>query len=94
MLFLQDPSVTQLTQDLAKILGLKIRKAYVRSKVCFSQELSQTPVTLSQCGCLLHVIVNSIRNYALIYGIQKILFSFCSILLYNLFVFFPFTSLA
>uniref|UniRef100_A0A7N6F857 C3H1-type domain-containing protein n=1 Tax=Anabas testudineus TaxID=64144 RepID=A0A7N6F857_ANATE len=29
----QDPSVTQLTQDLAKILGLKIRKAYVRSKV-------------------------------------------------------------
>lgn len=31
---LQDPSVTQLTQDLAKILGLKIRKAYVRSKVC------------------------------------------------------------
>lgn len=28
----QDPSVTQLTQDLAKILGLKIRKAYVRSK--------------------------------------------------------------
>uniref|UniRef100_A0A672G0F0 C3H1-type domain-containing protein n=1 Tax=Salarias fasciatus TaxID=181472 RepID=A0A672G0F0_SALFA len=30
----QDPSVTQLTQDIAKILGLKIRKAYVRSKVC------------------------------------------------------------
>uniref|UniRef100_A0A672YXH8 C3H1-type domain-containing protein n=1 Tax=Sphaeramia orbicularis TaxID=375764 RepID=A0A672YXH8_9TELE len=30
----QDPSVTQLTQDLAKIMGLKIRKAYVRSKVC------------------------------------------------------------
>uniref|UniRef100_A0A7N5ZXQ6 C3H1-type domain-containing protein n=1 Tax=Anabas testudineus TaxID=64144 RepID=A0A7N5ZXQ6_ANATE len=29
----QDPSVTQLTQDLAKILGLKIRKAYVRSKL-------------------------------------------------------------
>uniref|UniRef100_A0A8C9ZHV8 Zinc finger CCCH-type containing 7A n=1 Tax=Sander lucioperca TaxID=283035 RepID=A0A8C9ZHV8_SANLU len=29
----QDTSVTQLTQDLAKILGLKIRKAYVRSKV-------------------------------------------------------------
>ncbi|XP_029363549.1 zinc finger CCCH domain-containing protein 7A isoform X2 [Echeneis naucrates] len=28
----QDPSVIQLTQDLAKILGLKIRKAYVRSK--------------------------------------------------------------
>ncbi|XP_035852593.1 zinc finger CCCH domain-containing protein 7A isoform X1 [Sander lucioperca] len=28
----QDTSVTQLTQDLAKILGLKIRKAYVRSK--------------------------------------------------------------
>ncbi|KAM9391853.1 zinc finger CCCH domain-containing protein 7A isoform 2-T2 [Pholidichthys leucotaenia] len=28
----QDPSVTQLTQDLAKILGLKIRKAYVRSQ--------------------------------------------------------------
>uniref|UniRef100_A0A3P9NR89 Zinc finger CCCH-type containing 7A n=1 Tax=Poecilia reticulata TaxID=8081 RepID=A0A3P9NR89_POERE len=27
-----DPNVTQLTQDLAKILGLKIRKAYVRSK--------------------------------------------------------------
>uniref|UniRef100_G3PLQ6 Zinc finger CCCH-type containing 7A n=1 Tax=Gasterosteus aculeatus TaxID=69293 RepID=G3PLQ6_GASAC len=29
----QDTSVTELTQDLAKILGLKIRKAYVRSKV-------------------------------------------------------------
>uniref|UniRef100_A0A8C5ELD8 C3H1-type domain-containing protein n=1 Tax=Gouania willdenowi TaxID=441366 RepID=A0A8C5ELD8_GOUWI len=29
----QDCSVTQLTQDIAKILGLKIRKAYVRSKV-------------------------------------------------------------
>uniref|UniRef100_A0A7N9AST4 Zinc finger CCCH-type containing 7A n=1 Tax=Mastacembelus armatus TaxID=205130 RepID=A0A7N9AST4_9TELE len=29
----RDPSVTQLTQDLAKMLGLKIRKAYVRSKV-------------------------------------------------------------
>uniref|UniRef100_A0A672YXQ3 C3H1-type domain-containing protein n=1 Tax=Sphaeramia orbicularis TaxID=375764 RepID=A0A672YXQ3_9TELE len=29
----QDPSVTQLTQDLAKIMGLKIRKAYVRSKL-------------------------------------------------------------
>uniref|UniRef100_A0A669BVI8 Zinc finger CCCH-type containing 7A n=1 Tax=Oreochromis niloticus TaxID=8128 RepID=A0A669BVI8_ORENI len=28
----QDSSVTQLTQDLAKTLGLKIRKAYVRSK--------------------------------------------------------------
>ncbi|XP_010872916.1 zinc finger CCCH domain-containing protein 7A isoform X2 [Esox lucius] len=28
----QDPSVIQLTQDLAKLLGLKIRKAYVRSK--------------------------------------------------------------
>ncbi|XP_054463595.1 zinc finger CCCH domain-containing protein 7A isoform X2 [Anoplopoma fimbria] len=28
----QDTSVTELTQDLAKILGLKIRKAYVRSK--------------------------------------------------------------
>ncbi|XP_071373965.1 zinc finger CCCH domain-containing protein 7A isoform X1 [Centroberyx affinis] len=28
----QDPSVIQLTQDLAKTLGLKIRKAYVRSK--------------------------------------------------------------
>lgn len=28
----QDSSVTQLTQDIAKILGLKIRKAYVRSK--------------------------------------------------------------
>ncbi|XP_034750591.1 zinc finger CCCH domain-containing protein 7A isoform X1 [Etheostoma cragini] len=28
----QDTSVTQLTQDLAKILGLKIRKAYIRSK--------------------------------------------------------------
>ncbi|XP_070704241.1 zinc finger CCCH domain-containing protein 7A isoform X2 [Pempheris klunzingeri] len=28
----QDSSVTQLTQDLAKILGLKVRKAYVRSK--------------------------------------------------------------
>uniref|UniRef100_A0A8C9ZM92 Zinc finger CCCH-type containing 7A n=1 Tax=Sander lucioperca TaxID=283035 RepID=A0A8C9ZM92_SANLU len=33
----QDTSVTQLTQDLAKILGLKIRKAYVRSKVPPSQ---------------------------------------------------------
>ncbi|XP_077414351.1 zinc finger CCCH domain-containing protein 7A isoform X2 [Vanacampus margaritifer] len=28
----QDPSVIRLTQDLAKILGLKIRKAYVRNK--------------------------------------------------------------
>lgn len=28
----QDPSVMQLTQDLAKILGLKIRKAYIRNK--------------------------------------------------------------
>uniref|UniRef100_A0A1A8QWY5 Zinc finger CCCH-type containing 7A n=1 Tax=Nothobranchius rachovii TaxID=451742 RepID=A0A1A8QWY5_9TELE len=28
----RDSNVTQLTQDLAKILGLKIRKAYVRSK--------------------------------------------------------------
>ncbi|XP_067088715.1 zinc finger CCCH domain-containing protein 7A [Osmerus mordax] len=28
----QDPNVIQLTQDLAKMLGLKIRKAYVRSK--------------------------------------------------------------
>ncbi|XP_068613168.1 zinc finger CCCH domain-containing protein 7A-like [Brachionichthys hirsutus] len=28
----QDPSVTVLTQDLAKSLGLKIRKAYIRSK--------------------------------------------------------------
>uniref|UniRef100_A0A4W6C4S5 Zinc finger CCCH-type containing 7A n=1 Tax=Lates calcarifer TaxID=8187 RepID=A0A4W6C4S5_LATCA len=35
----QDPSVTQLTQDLAKILGLKIRKAYVRSKVSVVDEL-------------------------------------------------------
>ncbi|XP_013764483.1 zinc finger CCCH domain-containing protein 7A [Pundamilia nyererei] len=32
VLFPQDSSVTQLTQDLAKTLGLKIRKAYVRSK--------------------------------------------------------------
>lgn len=29
----QDSSVIQLTQDLAKSLGLKIRKAYVRTKV-------------------------------------------------------------
>uniref|UniRef100_A0A673XG81 Zinc finger CCCH-type containing 7A n=1 Tax=Salmo trutta TaxID=8032 RepID=A0A673XG81_SALTR len=29
----QDPNVIGLTQDLAKMLGLKIRKAYVRSKV-------------------------------------------------------------
>uniref|UniRef100_A0A8C8M440 C3H1-type domain-containing protein n=1 Tax=Oncorhynchus tshawytscha TaxID=74940 RepID=A0A8C8M440_ONCTS len=29
----QDPNVIRLTQDLAKMLGLKIRKAYVRSKV-------------------------------------------------------------
>uniref|UniRef100_A0A672YX92 C3H1-type domain-containing protein n=1 Tax=Sphaeramia orbicularis TaxID=375764 RepID=A0A672YX92_9TELE len=36
----QDPSVTQLTQDLAKIMGLKIRKAYVRSKVCVSPTLT------------------------------------------------------
>uniref|UniRef100_A0A668A736 Zinc finger CCCH-type containing 7A n=1 Tax=Myripristis murdjan TaxID=586833 RepID=A0A668A736_9TELE len=32
----QDPSVIQLTQDLAKMLGLKIRKAYVRSKVAIT----------------------------------------------------------
>uniref|UniRef100_A0A8C9ZQU8 Zinc finger CCCH-type containing 7A n=1 Tax=Sander lucioperca TaxID=283035 RepID=A0A8C9ZQU8_SANLU len=38
----QDTSVTQLTQDLAKILGLKIRKAYVRSKVRVSEEPSHT----------------------------------------------------
>lgn len=36
-LFLQDPSVIQLTQDLAKSLGLKIRKAYVRMKVSMFQ---------------------------------------------------------
>uniref|UniRef100_A0A6Q2XWX4 C3H1-type domain-containing protein n=1 Tax=Esox lucius TaxID=8010 RepID=A0A6Q2XWX4_ESOLU len=34
----QDPSVIQLTQDLAKLLGLKIRKAYVRSKVRLSSD--------------------------------------------------------
>lgn len=33
LFFVQDSSVIQLTQDLAKILGLKIRKAYVRTKV-------------------------------------------------------------
>uniref|UniRef100_A0A672YYA0 C3H1-type domain-containing protein n=1 Tax=Sphaeramia orbicularis TaxID=375764 RepID=A0A672YYA0_9TELE len=38
----QDPSVTQLTQDLAKIMGLKIRKAYVRSKVCLAENLNNT----------------------------------------------------
>lgn len=32
-LYIQDSSVIKLTQDLAKMLGLKIRKAYVRSKV-------------------------------------------------------------
>uniref|UniRef100_A0A8C4GX78 Zinc finger CCCH-type containing 7A n=1 Tax=Dicentrarchus labrax TaxID=13489 RepID=A0A8C4GX78_DICLA len=42
----QDSSVTQLTQDLAKILGLKIRKAYVRSKVCVSHEF-QTVIIFS-----------------------------------------------
>uniref|UniRef100_A0A3B5MEY8 Zinc finger CCCH-type containing 7A n=1 Tax=Xiphophorus couchianus TaxID=32473 RepID=A0A3B5MEY8_9TELE len=36
----QDSNVTQLTQDLAKILGLKIRKAYVRSKVCMKVNLT------------------------------------------------------
>uniref|UniRef100_A0A8C7FYX0 Zinc finger CCCH-type containing 7A n=1 Tax=Oncorhynchus kisutch TaxID=8019 RepID=A0A8C7FYX0_ONCKI len=38
----QDPNVIGLTQDLAKMLGLKIRKAYVRSKVrvyCVEYEL-------------------------------------------------------
>uniref|UniRef100_A0A8C8HGB6 C3H1-type domain-containing protein n=1 Tax=Oncorhynchus tshawytscha TaxID=74940 RepID=A0A8C8HGB6_ONCTS len=38
----QDPNVIRLTQDLAKMLGLKIRKAYVRSKVrvyCVEYEL-------------------------------------------------------
>ena len=34
LFFAKDPNVIQLTQDLAKLLGLKIRKAYVRSKVC------------------------------------------------------------
>lgn len=43
--FSQDASVTQLTQDLAKILGLKIRKAYVRSKVSVSQELPYSHMT-------------------------------------------------
>uniref|UniRef100_A0AAR2IJJ2 C3H1-type domain-containing protein n=1 Tax=Pygocentrus nattereri TaxID=42514 RepID=A0AAR2IJJ2_PYGNA len=32
----QDASVIQLTQELAKMLGLKIRKAYVRGKVCWT----------------------------------------------------------
>ncbi len=36
----------QLTQDIAKILGLKIRKAYVRSKVCTSQESHTVKKTL------------------------------------------------
>ncbi|XP_047214051.1 zinc finger CCCH domain-containing protein 7A-like isoform X3 [Girardinichthys multiradiatus] len=36
----QDSNVTQLTQDLAKILGLKIRKAYVRSKPALNVESS------------------------------------------------------
>lgn len=44
----QDASVTQLTQDLAKILGLKIRKAYVRSKVSVSQ--TPTPLSLKISG--------------------------------------------
>uniref|UniRef100_A0A8C6K540 Zinc finger CCCH-type containing 7A n=1 Tax=Nothobranchius furzeri TaxID=105023 RepID=A0A8C6K540_NOTFU len=42
----RDSNVTQLTQDLAKILGLKIRKAYVRSKVfilCFFVFLDVPP---------------------------------------------------
>uniref|UniRef100_A0A672YX26 C3H1-type domain-containing protein n=1 Tax=Sphaeramia orbicularis TaxID=375764 RepID=A0A672YX26_9TELE len=41
----QDPSVTQLTQDLAKIMGLKIRKAYVRSKVCLNN--TETPMGMA-----------------------------------------------
>uniref|UniRef100_A0A665VEA9 C3H1-type domain-containing protein n=1 Tax=Echeneis naucrates TaxID=173247 RepID=A0A665VEA9_ECHNA len=48
----QDPSVIQLTQDLAKILGLKIRKAYVRSKVCDSNVLAsvRAPIQAPAAG--------------------------------------------
>uniref|UniRef100_A0A8C5B8N8 Zinc finger CCCH-type containing 7A n=1 Tax=Gadus morhua TaxID=8049 RepID=A0A8C5B8N8_GADMO len=35
----QDPSVIHLTQELAKALGLKIRKAYIRSKVGLFQDI-------------------------------------------------------
>ncbi|CAG12227.1 unnamed protein product, partial [Tetraodon nigroviridis] len=48
----QDSSVIQLTQDLAKILGLKIRKAYVRTKEALIPESLSVPDVpeLSQDG--------------------------------------------
>lgn len=46
LLCVQDSSVIQLTQDLAKILGLKIRKAYVRTKVHTPPTVSATSFTL------------------------------------------------
>uniref|UniRef100_A0A3Q0RB27 Zinc finger CCCH-type containing 7A n=1 Tax=Amphilophus citrinellus TaxID=61819 RepID=A0A3Q0RB27_AMPCI len=45
----QDSSVTQLTQDLAKILGLKIRKAYVRSKVWMYDDKGDLHFSLFLC---------------------------------------------
>uniref|UniRef100_A0A8C9W4L6 Zinc finger CCCH-type containing 7A n=1 Tax=Scleropages formosus TaxID=113540 RepID=A0A8C9W4L6_SCLFO len=47
----QDTSVIKLTQDLAKLLGLKIRKAYVRSKV----------ILFCLCNIGLHRIVNTLN---------------------------------
>lgn len=63
----QDSSVTQLTQDLAKRLGLKVRKAYVRTKVrtpaahtvasapsltsCFRKRLGSNPVAAQKQAC-------------------------------------------
>uniref|UniRef100_A0A7N8YAY4 Zinc finger CCCH-type containing 7A n=1 Tax=Mastacembelus armatus TaxID=205130 RepID=A0A7N8YAY4_9TELE len=52
----RDPSVTQLTQDLAKMLGLKIRKAYVRSKVRTSHSPSYSFMNLG-----------SAENYKVVY---------------------------
>lgn len=48
LLCVQDSSVTQLTQDLAKILGLKIRKAYVRTKVNTPSTVSANCLTLPE----------------------------------------------
>uniref|UniRef100_A0A8D3EFN5 Zinc finger CCCH-type containing 7A n=1 Tax=Scophthalmus maximus TaxID=52904 RepID=A0A8D3EFN5_SCOMX len=56
----QDPSVTQLTQDLAKILGLKIRKAYVRIAHLPRLVFSEVP-QLTQEGSVLAPVLSPIQ---------------------------------
>jgi len=62
VLFDQDSYVTQLTQDLAKLLGLKIRKAYVRSKVCMMMQTAASEKLLNPGSHLLHVIVDVVTG--------------------------------